>query len=382
MIKPLDLSGIESTILDFQGDFEPTFTNKSVTKLEQLISKLTKIKNAYVNQEETVSDEVEGWSKFLLDELPKAEELRKLNSIFNLAIHVKSKNKIVSSKKQTGRKLIVSRKSGNAKTSKATITGKIQKNVLFVLSNSQFKDIDFDDFPENAENEHIKLNFYYIRSTIAEKLFNKFPRRLASDIIISFDPYLRKAPVQSLVFVKKEEHEYQVFKLGENSGFDSYLTKGIGSINYKTPTYNEKKIILQSLRLSSNSYSKTPEKWIEAYNFSTLKEERESYYKFMDFNSYVSYLQAKVEGNNIEALIKKNKLKSQQVHALGEVQKTHLPFIASAKQALIASDITIIASSKRNDIAGYDTKGDWRHSSTPSLEFICATETNEVNLEL
>ncbi|WP_054639990.1 hypothetical protein [Lactococcus fujiensis] len=102
----------------------------------------------------------------------------------------------------------------------------------------------------------------------------------------------------------------------------------------------------------------------------------------MDFNSYVSYLQAKVEGNNIEALIKKNKLKSQQVHALGEVQKTHLPFIASAKQALIASDITIIASSKRNDIAGYDTKGDWRHSSTPSLEFICATETNEVNLEL
>lgn len=99
MIKPLDLSGIESTILDFQGDFEPTFTNKSVTKLEQLISKLTKIKNAYVNQEETVSDEVEGWSKFLLDELPKAEELRKLNSIFNLAIHVKSKNKIVSSKK-------------------------------------------------------------------------------------------------------------------------------------------------------------------------------------------------------------------------------------------------------------------------------------------
>ncbi|PCR98790.1 hypothetical protein RT41_GL000898 [Lactococcus fujiensis JCM 16395] len=376
------MSGIESTILDFQGDFEPTFTNKSVTKLEQLISKLTKIKNAYVNQEETVSDEVEGWSKFLLDELPKAEELRKLNSIFNLAIHVKSKNKIVSSKKQTGRKLIVSRKSGNAKTSKATITGKIQKNVLFVLSNSQFKDIDFDDFPENAENEHIKLNFYYIRSTIAEKLFNKFPRRLASDIIISFDPYLRKAPVQSLVFVKKEEHEYQVFKLGENSGFDSYLTKGIGSINYKTPTYNEKKIILQSLRLSSNSYSKTPEKWIEAYNFSTLKEERESYYKFMDFNSYVSYLQAKVEGNNIEALIKKNKLKSQQVHALGEVQKTHLPFIASAKQALIASDITIIASSKRNDIAGYDTKGDWRHSSTPSLEFICATETNEVNLEL
>ncbi|WP_054639991.1 hypothetical protein [Lactococcus fujiensis] len=242
MIKPLDLSGIESTILDFQGDFEPTFTNKSVTKLEQLISKLTKIKNAYVNQEETVSDEVEGWSKFLLDELPKAEELRKLNSIFNLAIHVKSKNKIVSSKKQTGRKLIVSRKSGNAKTSKATITGKIQKNVLFVLSNSQFKDIDFDDFPENAENEHIKLNFYYIRSTIAEKLFNKFPRRLASDIIISFDPYLRKAPVQSLVFVKKEEHEYQVFKLGENSGFDSYLTKGIGSINYKTPTYNEKKL--------------------------------------------------------------------------------------------------------------------------------------------
>ena len=382
MIKPLDLSGIESTILDFQGDFEPTFTNKSVTKLEQLISKLTKIKNAYVNQEETVSDEVEGWSKFLLDELPKAEELRKLNSIFNLAIHVKSKNKIVSSKKQTGRKLIVSRKSGNAKTSKATITGKIQKNVLFVLSNSQFKDIDFDDFPENAENEHIKLNFYYIRSTIAEKLFNKFPRRLASDIIISFDPYLRKAPVQSLVFVKKEEHEYRVFKLGENSGLDSYLTKGIGSINYKTPTYNEKKIILQSLRLSSNSYSKTPEKWIEAYNFSTLKEERESYYKFMDFNSYVSYLQAKVEGNNIEALIKKNKLKSQQVHALGEVQKTHLPFIASAKQALIASDITIIASSKRNDIAGYDTKGDWRHSSTPSLEFICATETNEVNLEL
>ena len=382
MIKPLDLSGIESTILDFQGDFEPTFTNKSVTKLEQLISKLTKIKNAYVNQEETVSDEVEGWSKFLLDELPKAEELRKLNSIFNLAIHVKSKNKIVSSKKQTGRKLIVSRKSGNAKTSKATITGKIQKNVLFVLSNSQFKDIDFDDFPENAENEHIKLNFYYIRSTIAEKLFNKFPRRLASDIIISFDPYLRKAPVQSLVFVKKEEHEYRVFKLGENSGLDSYLTKGIGSINYKTPTYNEKKIILQSLRLSSNSYSKTPEKWVEAYNFSTLKEERESYYKFMDFNSYVSYLQAKVEGNNIEALIKKNKLKSQQVHALGEVQKTHLPFIASAKQALIASDITIIASSKRNDIAGYDTKGDWRHSSTPSLEFICATETNEVNLEL
>ena len=370
MATPLNVKKIQTLVNKFGDNLKQSNEQQVVHSLEQLIKDLTNEKNFFLNQEVNINERTQNWYQLLLSKYTIAEKQKLLNEYLSIPIVNIKENKKYRLKKVANNpcKLIPHSKN------------QIEKSILFIYDTQEFKEINFDEFKQELENENIKLVFYYLSRNMSMNILKKFPRTFACNTVICFDPYSRQFPAQSTVFLNKntdKKEEFNMFKMGENTVVEDYhLSDEL--INLNSLSSFDEVIITKYLRESTNNWiTKSPKAWVKSLNNICEKE-----ILSFDNNYYHEYLKLKEQGDNIDQLIKENLNQNQKVRALGEVQKTHFPFIASAKQSLIASNITIIASSNRVFDYHADSRGNFRDYATPSLNFECSNQSRTINLKL